>query len=104
MSVHCNYFKRVPQTLYARYLCSRYALGLKAERARPSARATIGYLVYKTTPIIIRLWPSFEIIAMHRLNFKVNATNLITKLPSDFSISSIHLKYDMFIAQYEDNN
>ena len=30
--------------LYARYLCSRDALGLKA---RPSARATIGYLVYK---------------------------------------------------------
>ena len=30
--------------LYARYLCSRDALGLKA--ARPSARATIGYLVY----------------------------------------------------------
>ena len=28
--------------LYARYLCSRDALGL----ARPSARATIGYLVY----------------------------------------------------------
>ena len=33
--------------LYARYLCSRDALGLKA--ARPSARATIGYLVYKPT-------------------------------------------------------
>ena len=31
--------------LYARYLCSRDALGLKA--ARPSARATIGYIVYK---------------------------------------------------------
>ena len=29
--------------LYARYLCSRDALGLKAERAR----ATIEYLVYK---------------------------------------------------------
>ena len=32
-----------PRGLYARYLCSRDALGLKA---RPSARATIGYLVY----------------------------------------------------------
>ena len=34
--------------MYARYLCSRDALGLKAEKpaARPSARATIGYLVY----------------------------------------------------------
>ena len=31
--------------LYARYLCSRDALGLKAA-ARSSARATIGYLVY----------------------------------------------------------
>ena len=30
--------------MYARYLCSRDALGLKAEQAR---RATIGYLVYK---------------------------------------------------------
>ena len=30
--------------LYARYLCSRDALGLKAGQAR---RATIGYLVYK---------------------------------------------------------
>ena len=34
--------------LYARYLCSRDALGLKA---RPSARATIGYLVYKISGI-----------------------------------------------------
>ena len=37
--------------LYARYLCSRDALGLAAlalglAAARPSARATIGYLVY----------------------------------------------------------
>ena len=40
----------VPQgsVLYARYLCSRDALGRKADAAaRPSARATIGYLVYK---------------------------------------------------------
>ena len=44
------------------------------------------------------LWPSFKIIAMHRYTFKVKATNLITRLPSDFSISSIYLKYDMFIA------
>ena len=33
------------QVLYARYLCSRDALGLKAGQAR---RATIGYLVYKS--------------------------------------------------------
>ena len=37
--------------LYARYLCSRDALGLKA--ARPSARATIGYLVYKTSCFVL---------------------------------------------------
>ena len=36
-----------PYSLYARYLCSRDALGLKA--ARPSARATIGYIVYNLT-------------------------------------------------------
>ena len=34
-------------SLYARYLCSRDALGLKAGQAR---RATIGYLVYKLLP------------------------------------------------------
>ena len=34
--------------LYARYLCSRDALGLKAEQPLGQARgATIGYLVYK---------------------------------------------------------
>ena len=34
--------------LYARYLCSRDALGLKAEQPAGQARpATIGYLVYK---------------------------------------------------------
>ena len=34
--------------LYARYLCSRDALGLKAEQpAGQARRATIGYLVYK---------------------------------------------------------
>ena len=35
--------------LYARYLCSRDALGLKAEQPVGQARrATIGYRVYKT--------------------------------------------------------
>ena len=33
--------------LYARYLCSRDALGLKAEHVGQARRATIGYLVYK---------------------------------------------------------
>ena len=36
--------RNLPKGLYARYLCSRDALSLKP--ARPSARATIGYLVY----------------------------------------------------------
>ena len=37
-------------SLYARYLCSRDALGLKAEQPVGQARrATIGYLVYKHT-------------------------------------------------------
>ena len=37
--------------LYARYLCSRDALGLKAEPMQPvgqARRATIGYLVYNS--------------------------------------------------------
>ena len=37
--------------MYARYLCSRDALGLKAEPMQPLGQArdaTIGYLVYKT--------------------------------------------------------
>ena len=38
--------------LYARYLCSRDALGLNAA-ARPSARATIGYLVYKCAAVLV---------------------------------------------------
>ena len=33
--------------LYARYLCSRDALDLKAEPVGQARRATIGYLVYK---------------------------------------------------------
>ena len=57
-----NFRKRTEiSTLYARYLCSRYALGLKAA-ARPSARATIGYLVYKFQP---RLPLTFCIAFLH---------------------------------------
>ena len=35
--------------LYARYLCSRDALGLKAEPVGQARRATIGYLVCKAS-------------------------------------------------------
>ena len=39
----------VYKNLYARYLCSRDALGLKAKQpAGQARRATIGYLVYNT--------------------------------------------------------
>ena len=41
---------------------------------------------------------NIDLHSSNRYNFKVKATNLMTKLPSDFSISSIYLKYDMFIA------
>ena len=41
--------------LYAIYLCSRDALGIKV---RPSERATIGYLVYKAITKI-KMFPFF---------------------------------------------
>ena len=37
-------------SLYARYICLRDALGLKAERG--AARDDIGYLVYKLHPLL----------------------------------------------------
>ena len=40
-----THWKGYIEPLYARYLCSR-----AHSAARPSARATIGYLVYKLSP------------------------------------------------------
>ena len=56
------------QDLYARYLCSRDALGLKAEQpAGQARRATIGYLVYNPkTPSLA--FSAFRTYVLHARN------------------------------------
>ena len=49
-------------------------------------------------PLLYVCGPLLKQLQCTDIIFKVKATNLMTKLPSDFSISSIYLKYDMFIA------
>ena len=71
----CNLYNRLEKchtcetlaALYARYLCSRDALGLKAEQPVGQARrATIGYLVY-----------TIQLAATIFLTFHNNQTSLI---------------------------
>ena len=67
--------------LYARYLCLRDALGLKAyAAARPSVRATIGYLIYKLNMDHYHLFTLTEY--MHYQNSSLIDDRILKKINS----------------------